>query len=485
MGLLKGMNEDSASEGERPPVLIIDGRPQEVSDLQAALEGAGHPVVLVSGGEEGLERALTGEWSAVVTEYRLEDLGGIALVERLRQERPILPVFMVSGGAPSEAAIRAVQAGAYDFLPKPVDGSEFLGLLDDALAGSQEVAAKVVPPPPEEGDGAELIGSSRAMAKVYRDLAKLAATPVTVLIRGETGTGKEVVARALHKHGHRSHLPLVTVNCAAIPENLLESELFGHERGAFTGAAAQRLGKIEQAHGATLFLDEIGDMDVSLQAKMLRVLQERCIQRVGGRTEIPVDVRIIAATHQPLEQMVQEGRFREDLFYRLNAASLWLPPLRDRFGDVEELSSHFLAVYGRELGVEEPRIAKNALSFLSSQSWPGNVRQLQNVLRRALVKRRQFAISREDLDELMLAEGGGSAPPLPAGGIRELVREVLDESRRGENGGAYRETHGRVDEILLREALRQSGGNQAKAARWLGITRFTLREKLKGLGEMP
>ena len=463
------------------PVLVIDGAPTELAGLREALEEAGHDVVLAEDGAAGLAAALQGEFGAVVTEYRLEGLGGIELIERLREAQPLLPVFMISGTAESGTAIRAVQAGAYDFLPKPVDPAEFLGLLEESLAGSRRATAKVVSPPDSPAATGDLIGRSRAMAKVYRDLGKLAATPVTVLIRGETGTGKELVARALHQHGHRAHQPLVTVNCAAIPENLLESELFGHERGAFTGAVAQRVGKFEQAHGATLFLDEIGDMDLALQAKMLRVLQERQIQRVGGRGEIPVDVRIIAATHQPLEQMVQEGRFREDLFYRLNTASLWIPPLRDRFGDVEVLATHFLSDYGRELGIAEPRIAKGALAFLASQAWPGNVRQLQNVLRRALVKRRHFTISREDLDELMLAEGEGAPPPLPSGGVSDLVREVLEAARQGENEGAYRETHARVDEVLLREALRQSGGNQARAARWLGITRYTLREKLKSL----
>ena len=463
------------------PVLLVDGRPQELSGLAEGLEQAGFPVRIAESGGEGLELAMAEDFAAVLTEYRLEGSGGLEIIERLHEAKPLLPVFLMNGAADSTVAIRAVQAGACDFLPKPVDATEFLALLDEALAGVRAAATRVVAPSAGDRGAGELMGRSRAMAKVYRDLAKLAATPVTVLIRGETGTGKELVARALHKYGHRSHQPLVTVNCAAIPEHLLESELFGHEKGAFTGAVAQRVGKFEQAHGATLFLDEIGDMDLSLQAKMLRVLQERQIQRVGGRTEIPVDVRIIAATHQPLEQMVQEGRFREDLFYRLNAASLWIPPLRDRFGDVDVLVEHFLSDYGHELGVEEPRISKGALTFLASQAWPGNVRQLQNVLRRALVKRRQFVISREDVDELMMAEGEGNPPPLPSGGLSELVREVLDEARQGDNEGAYREMHARVDEILLREALRQSGGNQARAARWLGITRYTLREKLKNL----
>lgn len=468
-------------QGSQAPVLLIDGHAEELAGVREALEERGMEVRVFRDGAEGLAAAQGQEVRAVVTEYRLNGVGGIELIEALRKTKPLVPVLMVSGSADSEAAIRAVQAGAFDFLPKPVDVEEFLALLEEALEGVRKMATRVVLAE-EAGGGDPLVGKSRAMAKVYRDLAKLAATPVTVLIRGETGTGKELVARALYQHGHRSHRPFVTVNCAAIPENLLESELFGHEKGAFTGAVSTRIGKFEQAHGATLFLDEIGDMDLALQAKMLRVLQERQIQRVGGRGEIPVDVRIIAATHQPLERRVEEGTFREDLFYRLNAASLWLPPLRDRFGDVELLVDYLLGRYGRELGIKEPRISKEAVKFLSSQPWPGNVRQLQNVLRRALLKRREFTIGREDLEELLASDGEGRTPGEEgAGSLLELARALLEQARAGETGGAYREMQGRMEEVLLAEAMRQSGGNQAQAARWLGITRYTLREKLKAI----
>ena len=311
------------------------------------------------------------------------------------------------------------------------------------------------------------------MGKLYRDIAKVAATPVTVLVRGETGTGKELVARALWTHGHRAHRPMVVVNCAAIPENLLESELFGYEKGAFTGANLARKGKFEQASGGTLFLDEIGDMSLSLQAKMLRVLQEKRIERVGGKGEVAVDVRIIAATHQPLEKMVEEGTFREDLFYRLQATSLVLPPLRDRLGDVELLTRHFLAQLGEELEVEG-KVSKEALSYLARQPWPGNVRQLQNVLRRALLKRRELVIGREDVTEFLVEVHHKSE-----GSLSELVNEVLDDAEQSGTRNAFREIVSQAEQTVIRAALERSGGNQSKAARWLGITRLTLREKLK------
>ncbi|MBK1832433.1 sigma-54 dependent transcriptional regulator [Roseibacillus ishigakijimensis] len=407
--------------------------------------------------------------------------GGLALVvmpldlpalQRIQGDFPTIPVLVVDQAEGSAGAIEAVQAGAYDFLPLPFDGAELRSLVAEAVASAHdednfELGAI-------EGSSGELVGTSRAMGKVYRDIAKLAATPVTVLVRGETGTGKELAARALWTHGHRAHLPLVVVNCAAIPENLLESELFGYEKGAFTGATVARKGKFEQANGGTLFLDEIGDMSLPLQAKMLRVLQEKRIERVGGRGEIAIDVRVIAATHQPLEKMVEEGTFREDLLYRLQAASLVLPPLRDRMGDAELLTRHFLAHLGEELGVQG-KISREALSLIARQPWPGNVRQLQNVLRRALLKRRDLVISREDIAELLAP----AREPAVDHHLAELARAALDEAEEAGEGNALRQVVAEAERATIRQALERSGGNQSKAARWLGITRLTLREKLK------
>lgn len=433
--------------------------------LAKALSESGFESLEVGSQESALDALRTQAIGAVVMGLELEDL------RRLQGDFPLVPILVVGQAEGSTEAIEIVQAGAFDFLPVPFEQVELKALVAEAVesvTGEDAFETGRM----ENGAG-ELVGISRAMGRVYRDIAKLAVTPATVLVRGETGTGKELVARALWKHGHRGHLPLVVVNCAAIPENLLESELFGYEKGAFTGAVVARKGKFEQANGGTLFLDEIGDMTLPLQAKMLRVLQEKQIERVGGRGEVVIDVRIIAATHQPLEKMVEEGTFREDLFYRLQATSLVLPALRDRLGDAEVLARHFLAQMGEELGVEG-KISREAISHLARQSWPGNVRQLQNILRRALLKRRDLVIGEEDVKGF-LAEG----PMLSDKTLSELAQEVLDEAEEASEGQAYRVLMKQAEEVLIKAALERSGGNQSKAARWLGITRLTLREKLK------
>ena len=433
--------------------------------LENALREGPCRSVVVASQDEALKALGSSEVEVVVMGVKMEGL------RRLQEDFSTVPIVVVGEVEGSGEAIKVVQAGAFDFLPMPLETAELQTLIAEAAASADGGEAFEIGS--REGGTGQLVGVSRAMGKVYRDVAKLAATPVTVLVRGETGTGKELVARALWQHGHRAHRPLVVVNCAAIPDNLLESELFGYEKGAFTGASMNRKGKFEQANGGTLFLDEIGDMGLPLQAKMLRVLQEKRIERVGGRGEIAIDVRIIAATHQPLEKMVEEGTFREDLFYRLQATILTLPPLRDRLGDVELLTRHFLGQLDDELGVEG-KISREAISHLARQPWPGNVRQLQNVLRRALLKRRELVIGLEDVREFLSEE----KKDLQAS-LQQLAHEALDEAEEAGEGKAFRELVGQAEQAVIRAALERSGGNQSKAARWLGITRLTLREKLK------
>jgi len=443
---------------------------------------------VVSDGEQALERIDSDHFDAVITEHQLEKITGLALIVALQKRFPRLPVVVVTEDSGSAEAIEAIKAGAYDFLPKPIDGDEIRKVLGEAITASRRMSKAV-----EIGSATEaephadaIIGRSREMMRVYRELGLLSATPVTVMIRGETGTGKELIARALYQHGHRAHKPFITVNCAAIPENLLESELFGHEKGAFTGAVATRIGKFEQARDATLFLDEIGDLDLSLQSKLLRVLQERRFQRVGGREDIAVDVRVITATHRDLQRMVAEGTFREDLYYRLNVASIDLPPLRDRRDDLPLLIDYFLRRYGAELDIASPAITQRALRYLEDQPWPGNVRQLQNVIRRALLLRRGYAIDRSDLDEIIR---DAESPPVEADAaslsLGHHVREVLEQAREGRIESAYETMRDRVELELFSEALDMTGDNQARAARWLGISRLTLREKLKRHGLHP
>ena len=462
-------------------VLIIDASaPDAALTARALQEGGGYEVLIAHDGAEGLQTALTEDVDAVITEYRLPGAGGLQVISMLNAKKPRLPLILLTGSQDGDVAIHAVKAGAYDILPKPVDGAELRSVLEEAIASARQMSKPVeIGRVYDEQD--TLIGKSRAMGRVYRELAKIAATPVTVLIRGETGTGKELIARALYQHGHRAHKPFIAVNCAAIPEHLLESELFGHEKGAFTGAVSTRIGRFEQAHNATLFLDEIGDMDLHLQAKLLRVLQEKRIQRVGGREDIPVDVRFIAATHRNLEDMINRGEFREDLYYRLNVATIQLPPLRERPEDIPLLVDYFLSRYAEDFGLEKAAITPEAVRFLQPQPWPGNVRQVQNILRKALLKRRNYTITEDDVRDL-IADSAAPRPRQAEQTFAEVAKLVLRRAMDGEIPGAYAEMERMMERELLGVAMDLSEGNKAKAARWLGLSRLTLREKLQQHG---
>lgn len=465
-------------------VIVADANAPAGQPWIADLEAQGYRVLAETSGAGVLARVEAGG-QVVITGSHLQDMDGLQLIARLNRSHPRTPIIMVTDEGSSQIAIEAIKRGAEDILSEPVDPGELMGVVDEALeaAGRMFRPVEIAPVYAEQDT---LIGRSRAMRRVYKELGRISATPLTVLIRGETGTGKELIARAIYQHGHRAHKPFVAVNCAAIPEHLLESELFGHERGAFTGAVATRIGRFEQAHNATLFLDEIGDMNLSLQSKLLRVLQEKQIRRVGGREEIPVDARVIAATHQPLEEMMRRGSFREDLFYRLNVASISIPPLRERPGDVPLLVEHFLASFGRELSLEVPRITEDALAYLTARPWPGNIRQLQNVLRKALLRRRRFAVDKKTvMTVLEEAEAMASHAMSADEALQVRAREVLGKVASGDLDGAYGVYMGQAERALLEEAMRLSGGNQAKAARWLGISRLTLREKLRGYALHP
>jgi DNA-binding NtrC family response regulator len=306
---------------------------------------------------------------------------------------------------------------------------------------------------------------------------------VNVLIRGETGTGKELIARAVYQHSDRANAPFVAINCAAIPETLLESELFGHERGAFTGATAQRIGRFEQANHGTIFLDEIGDIPLGTQVKLLRVLQEKTLQRLGGRETIPVDVRVLAATHRDLETAIRQKSFREDLFYRLNVVALTLPALRQRPEDIPELVRYFLRKYGEELGTAQPSIHAEALEFLASHSWPGNVRELENAIRKSLLLAQGYTINADHVRAVLNKPAG--LTDAASRSLGEYVNELLAAAQRGE----LADVHGRVLESAERELFRRAidlaHGNQAKAARWLGISRITMKAKLVQFGFHP
>jgi DNA-binding NtrC family response regulator len=382
----------------------------------------------------------------------------------------------------TETAIEATQAGAYDYLLKPFEIPELLKLVEQAVT-----ASRLMSEPVGIGDAQHsrhaIVGNSRVMQSIYKEIGRIAAKPVSVLIRGETGTGKELIARAIYQHSDRAGAPFVAINCAAIPETLLESELFGHERGAFTGAESRRIGRFEQADHGTIFLDEIGDMTPGTQVKLMRVLQEKCLQRLGGKDTIPVDVRVIAATHRDLETAIKQNQFREDLYYRISVVVLNLPPLRERKEDIPDLVRFFLHKYAAEFSVDNPAIHPDAVEFLQAQPWPGNVRELENVTRKMLLQAQSYTIS---LEHVRTALAKINLPAsTEAKSLQACADELLAAAQRGELADAYARLHEAAERAIISRAIELAQGNQAKAARWLGISRMTLREKLIQFGLHP
>ncbi|MFT5465297.1 MAG: DNA-binding NtrC family response regulator [Verrucomicrobiales bacterium] len=457
-------------------LLIIDSDAGRAEGIAATLRASRFAVEIVADAKAGFDRAADPGISAVVTGDDLR------LVRDLHSRDSRLPVIALTSSDDSNIAIETIKSGAYDCLLRPIDEEELVEVVEKAVEDSRRMSKPVEIGQVYEGQDT-IVGRSRAMRQIYKELGRIAAQPVTVLIRGETGTGKELIARAIYQHGHRAHKPFIAVNCAAIPDSLLESELFGHEKGAFTGADKMRIGRFEQAHGGTLFLDEIGDLDQQLQVKLLRVLQERTIQRLGGENDVPVDVRVIAATHRSLESMVADGDFRQDLFYRLNVVSITIPPLRERREDVRPLIDYFLGRYGAEFGIDSPSIATAAAEFLSDQDWPGNIRQLQNVIRKALLASRGYTISWQDCRGIL--EDSEGPNPTEVEGLSQLVGETLTRVINSEIETALPVLQERFEREVYGQAIRRSGGNQAQAARWLGVSRLTLREKLKLYGMHP
>ncbi len=463
-------------------LLLVEDDASLADGLRRVLAAEGHEVVVEANGERGLELAETGRFDVVVTDLKLPGLSGLELVRRLHAIRPRLPVLLMTAHGTTETAIEATKLGAYDYLLKPFEMDELIALVAQAVA-SARLMTEPVALGGEAAAREAIVGQSRVMQELYKEIGRVAARPVNVLIRGETGTGKELVARALYQHSDRAPGPFVAVNCAAIPETLLESELFGHERGTFTGADARRIGRFEQANGGTLFLDEIGDLGLSTQAKLLRVLQERTLQRLGGREVIPVDVRVLAATHRDLEGAIQERRFREDLYFRLSVVVIHLPALRQRAEDVPLLVHYFLRRYGGELRLGTPGITAEAIELLQRQAWPGNVRELENIVRQAMLLARGYAVSPEHVREALARGPQPAVTGTPS--LTTWLAELVAEAQAGRLEHIHGHAIEAVERALLAEAIRQAGGNQARAARWLGISRLTLREKLARFGLRP
>jgi nitrogen regulation protein NR(I) len=465
-----------------PKILLIEDDSSASAALERVLRDEDYRVSVSPRGDAGLAQARENEFDLVISDFKLPGLNGLEVVRQLHAAKPRLPIILMTAHGTTDIAIEATKSGAYDYLLKPFEMEELLDLVAKAVESSR-LMSEVVEIGAAETLRDAIIGNSRCMQEIYKEIGRVAAKPVTVLIRGETGTGKELIARAIYQHSDRASAPFVAVNCAAIPETLLESELFGHERGAFTGAETRRIGRFEQAGNGTIFLDEIGDMSLKTQAKFLRVLQEKSIERLGGKESIGINVRVIAATHRDLEGAIREKQFREDLFYRLNVVQVQLPPLRQRAEDIPKLVKYFLQKYGAELGVESPAIQPEAISFLCEQPWPGNIRQLENVVRQTLLLARKYTITLDHARQVLARMNRPAERPDAT--IAAWVSDFLLKARLGQTD----RVHGKVIDALERElfaqAIHLAHGNQAKAARWLGVSRITMREKLTAFGLRP
>jgi len=469
-------------------ILVADDDAAIRTVLNQAFSRLGHEVRATSNASTLWRWIAAGEGDIVVTDVLMPDENIFDMLPRIRKARPDMPVIVMSAQNTFMTAIRASELGAYEYLPKPFDLTELQNIVARALAEPKR--RRTEPQGEEAPESMPLVGRSAAMQDIYRMLARLMQTDLTVMINGESGTGKELVARALHEYGRRRNGPFVAINMAAIPRDLIESELFGHEKGAFTGAQHRSSGRFEQAEGGTLFLDEIGDMPMDAQTRLLRVLQQGEYTTVGGRTPIKTDVRIVAATNKDLRNLINQGLFREDLFYRLNVVPLRLPPLRERVEDIPDLVRHFFKQVEGE-GLHAKRIAMDGLDLMKRYHWPGNVRELENLVRRLAALYPQEEISAEIIEtELRGAESSYSAPSaaLPENlSIGQAVEHFLQRyfSRFGKGlppPGLYQRVLEEVEYPLVLACMTATRGNQIKAAELLGLNRNTLRKKIRELG---
>jgi two-component system nitrogen regulation response regulator GlnG len=467
-----------------PSLLVVDDDPDVRYSLEKSLRADSLDVIAASTASDGLELARTCHPSAVVLDVRLPDMSGLEAFDRLREIDPRLPVVVITAFATTDTAIEAMKRGAFEYLIKPVDLHQLRDVVDKAVALSRlrHVPAVFDGSPQQSTAADRIVGQSSVMQEVYKAIGRVAALDVNVLILGESGTGKELVARAIYHHSRRSNAPFLAINCAAIPESLLESELFGHERGAFTGADRRRIGKFEQAHSGTLLMDEIGDMTHATQAKLLRLLQEQRFDRLGGNETIQTDVRVITATNQNLEELVRSGKFRQDLFYRLKVYTINLPPLRDRLDDMPLLTDHFVRLFNRELGKQVQTVRQDTLQHLCSHDWPGNIRELENTIKFAMINASSDTLTPQCLPAMLPgSEASGPAMQTAERDPLEIVKYVEDLLRSG-RPDIYREVTSNVDRLILDVVLRHAQGNQVLASELLGISRNTLRAKLKSLG---
>lgn len=464
-------------------VLVVDDEENIRELLRESLEDEGYRVSVAKNGQEAVEKARALKPDTILMDVKMPVMSGMDAFLKIKESQPDLPVIFLTAFGSSDLAISAMKSGAYDYLTKPFDIDEVRIKVKRALELrelsylSGRTRSEDLPAINED----ELVGQSAVMQEVYKQIGKVASSDATVLILGESGTGKELVAKAIHNNSSRKDRAFVVVNCAAIPENLLESELFGHEKGAFTDAYETHIGKFEQASSGTIFLDEIGDMSLPLQAKLLRILQDGGFERVGGREHLTSSARVIAATNQDLARLVSQRRFREDLFYRLNVITLRLPPLHDRQGDIPLLARHFLRKYAAKYGRDISDIADGTLERLSAYDWPGNVRELENVIARAVIISQAPVLLPDSID-LASQPVFHSRDEVAAGdngGVVQTVPQTAQAVPSGNGGLRLSDAIQQVEIDMIRKALRESGGNKTRAAQILGISRKSLFNKIR------
>ena len=454
-------------------ILVVDDQKGVCHSFKKILGRHGYEVITALSGEEAIEKVGKEHPNLVIMDVNMPRMDGLETLKKLKTLHPGLTIIMMTAFSTSEKAITAMKYGAYDYLTKPFNNDQLLSLVEEAItAGKMFIPVTFDGVAKEEGD--RIIGKSPLMLEIYKKIGQVAESDVTVLLRGETGTGKELIARAIYHHSKRVNKPFLPVNCAAIPEPLLESELFGHEKGAFTGADNRRIGKFEQCDTGTMFLDEIGDMPLSLQSKVLRVLQDGCFQRLGGNDLIKTDVRIIAATNKNLEELGNMGKFREDLYWRLNIVNINVPPLRERKDDIEALVHYFINKFNTELGKSVKGVLPEILGEFEKYHWPGNVRELQTVIQRGMVLCQKDFLSFDDCEWFsQLRLSGEKAVDIE----KTLFNVVNDLLQRG-GKDIYKEAVSTFESLMVKRALQLAKNNQVLAARLLGISRNTLREKL-------
>ncbi|MEZ6125068.1 MAG: sigma-54 dependent transcriptional regulator [Planctomycetaceae bacterium] len=472
-----------------PLVVVIDDDRSVCEMVRRSLEKQQIEVISASSAEQGVSDVRKHAPDVVLLDIMLPNVSGLDVFQQVRELDRKLPIIFITSGTDSTTAIRAMQLGGFDYITKPLDLPALNDLVEQALDTRRMMNTPVALRMSSGGnaDAEAFVGRSAAMMDVFKSIGRVAAQNVPVLIQGESGTGKELVARAIYQNSNRSEEPFVAVNCAALPDALLESELFGHEKGAFTGADRQRIGKFEACSGGTIFLDEIGDMSPLVQSKVLRLLQQQRFERVGGNVTIQTDVRVITATNLDLDQMVRDGEFREDLFYRLNGLTIWLPPLRERGDDIVVLLDHYLQVWSRQMNRNDIEgISPDALEILRSYHWPGNVRQLQSVVRQSLLNSTGPVIVPSFLPSEITGTPSRTVSDTPAShnttGVPSDLAPFVAERLEADSTDLYAETLEQMERFLMTHVLQFAEGNQTRAAEILGITRGKVRDRVRQFG---